>query len=152
MGLSVTPAGAPVSHMCSCRWLCCVCLQMANLVTSLCCVVLAAVVVAYAQRRSQLGEYAFFSSSLMCSPKHWKAFETLLPLNTAVHSDPLSSFISTLISSSVLQQFWCYCALFIPSSLCPLPLLLLLIRGIFHVMYYIAAFTLAAFRYFFIFW
>ncbi|XP_030292008.1 ciliary neurotrophic factor receptor subunit alpha isoform X1 [Sparus aurata] len=32
----------------------CVCLQMANLVTSLCCVVLAAVVVAYAQRRSQL--------------------------------------------------------------------------------------------------
>lgn len=36
----------------------CVCLQMANLVTSLCCVVLAAVVVAYAQRRSQLGEYA----------------------------------------------------------------------------------------------
>lgn len=34
-----------------------VCLQMANLVTSLCCVVLAAVVVAYAQRRSQLGEY-----------------------------------------------------------------------------------------------
>ena len=38
----------------------CVCLQMANLVTSLCCVVLAAVVVAYAQRRSQLGEYAFY--------------------------------------------------------------------------------------------
>lgn len=35
-----------------------VCLQMANLVTSLCCVILAAVVVAYAQRRSQLGEYA----------------------------------------------------------------------------------------------
>uniref|UniRef100_A0A8C5GZZ6 Ciliary neurotrophic factor receptor n=1 Tax=Gouania willdenowi TaxID=441366 RepID=A0A8C5GZZ6_GOUWI len=32
----------------------CVCLQMANLVTSLCCVVFAAVVVAYAQRRSQL--------------------------------------------------------------------------------------------------
>lgn len=37
----------------------CVCPQMANLVTSLCCVVLAAVVVAYAQRRSQLGEYDF---------------------------------------------------------------------------------------------
>ncbi|KAK9532783.1 hypothetical protein VZT92_010151 [Zoarces viviparus] len=32
----------------------CVCPQMANRVTSLCCVVLAAVVVAYAQRRSQL--------------------------------------------------------------------------------------------------
>lgn len=29
---------------------------MANLVTSLCCLILAAVVVAYAQRRSQLGE------------------------------------------------------------------------------------------------
>lgn len=33
-----------------------VCPQMANLVTLLCCVLLAAAVVAYAQRRSQLGE------------------------------------------------------------------------------------------------
>lgn len=33
-----------------------VCPQMANLVTLVCCVLLAAAVVAYAQRRSQLGE------------------------------------------------------------------------------------------------
>lgn len=48
-----------LSHALTLMTLLCVCLQMANLVTSLCCVVLAAVVVAYAQRRSQLGEYAF---------------------------------------------------------------------------------------------
>lgn len=56
----------------------CVCLQMANLVTSLCCVVLAAVVVAYAQRRSQLGEYAFYpllhrNVPLLCRGLRWPA-------------------------------------------------------------------------------
>ncbi|KAK1883467.1 putative GPI-anchored protein, partial [Dissostichus eleginoides] len=48
---------------------------MANLVTSLCCVVLAAVVVAYAQRRSQLDILAPTTTS------------TVLPCSVCEHGD-----------------------------------------------------------------
>lgn len=66
MGLWVAPAASPqpATHaLTHAHDSAVVCPQMANLVTSLCCVVLAAVVVAYAQRRSQLGEYLSFVSS-----------------------------------------------------------------------------------------
>lgn len=87
----------PVSRMRSSTLmtLLCVCLQMANLVTSLCCVVLAAVVVAYAQRRSQLGEYAFLSS--LCR----RPTSTLSPPPIS-DQDCVPLFLFTILLSTVL--------------------------------------------------
>lgn len=90
-----------LSHAPTLMTLLCVCLQMANLVTSLCCVVLAAVVVAYAQRRSQLGEYAFFFF--------------FLP------DDAVSAFLSTMMYFAVLSSH-----LSIPERMCSFCSLLIL--------------------------
>lgn len=83
MGLWVAPAAAspqPATHaLTHAHDSAVVCPQMANLVTSLCCVVLAAVVVAYAQRRSQLGEYLSFVSSRKTKHKKRRAELRLTP-------------------------------------------------------------------------
>lgn len=89
----------------------CVCPQMANLVTSLCCVVLAAVVVAYAQRRSQLGEYA---SSFVFSFSSRHSVASRLPRARSdsrfLFSKKKSKyfFYVSLSSPLILSTFPCY--------------------------------------------
>lgn len=98
-----------LSHALTLMTLLCVCPQMANLVTSLCCVVLAAVVVAYAQRRSQLGEYAILSSSSSLDFTSSPPRPALLRLTSRLDA--------VLFSSSQLS-----CTFLNLSQLCPTPL------------------------------